>query len=231
MNWSDSVRRFVQPQAVLLDLDGTLIDSVPDLAVAINCMLQTLGKPSATQQQVAHWIGNGADSLVRRALANGDESRAQNFSYEEVAAWREVFDRAYLNTLHKATGAYSGVDAWLHQVSVPKALITNKPRIFTEPLIASLGWQRHFDVVLCGDDLAEKKPSPQPLLYACETMNVDVRSCLMIGDSINDIQAASAAGAISVGVTYGYNHGQPISQCQPAILVDALSELIADTPT
>lgn len=230
MSWSDAVRRFVKPQAVLLDLDGTLIDSVPDLAAAINSMLQTLGRPNATQQQVAHWIGNGADMLVRRALANGDESRAQNFSVNEVAQWRDVFDLAYLNTLHNATGAYSGVDTWLKLVSEPKALITNKPRKFTEPLIASLGWQAYFDVMLCGDDLAEKKPSPQPLLCACERMNVNAQACLMIGDSINDIQAAKAAGAISVGVTYGYNHGQPMSQCQPDILVDALSELIADVP-
>lgn len=219
------------PQLVLLDLDGTLIDSVPDLASAVDAMLSGLGRPAAGEENVSHWIGNGADVLIRRALCNGDEDAARALPAEQVVPARALFDAAYLQALHQATGAYPGAEDFLRGVQsagIPMALITNKPRLFTLPLIESLGWLEVFALVLCADDLAEKKPSPLPLLHACHELRVMPAQALMIGDSCNDILAAKAAGIVSAGVTYGYNHGQPLATSEPDWLVDSLPALLVD---
>ncbi|MEK9712521.1 MAG: phosphoglycolate phosphatase [Thalassolituus sp.] len=216
-----------QPELVLLDLDGTLIDSVPDLAAATDAMLRGLGRTEAGREKVSHWIGNGADMLVRRALADGDEPTALALTQNHVASARALFDQAYLESLHHATGAFPGVDEFLCGVTAVKILITNKPRMFTEPLIRSFGWEEHFAFIVCGDDLAEKKPSPLPLLHACERAGYAPQSALMIGDSKHDIQAAKAAGISTVAVTYGYNHGEDIRDSAPDILCSELTALIA----
>ncbi len=216
------------PALCLLDLDGTLIDSVPDLAAAIDSMLQQLGRPPAGEAAVSHWVGNGADLLVRRALVDGDEQQAQALTAAAVEPARALFDQAYLSVLHHATGAYPGVEEWLEQASLPKVLVTNKPRLFTLPLLESLGWLAHFELIICGDDLAEKKPSALPLLHACSTLDIAPQTALMIGDSRNDIQAAKNAGMRSAALTYGYNHGADIADSAPDWVIDNLLQLTAD---
>ena len=234
MPWCSSLREHfgeTGPQLVLLDLDGTLIDSVPDLSTAVDTMLSGLGRPPAGVNSVSHWIGNGADRLIRRALCNGDENAAEALPAEQVVPARALFDTAYLRALHDATGAYPGAETFLQRVQragVPMALITNKPRLFTMPLIESLGWREFFALVICADDLAEKKPSPLPLLHVCHELRVLPAQALMIGDSCNDILAAKAAGIASAGVTYGYNHGQPLAASEPDWLLDSLPALLAD---
>ncbi len=215
-----------QPQLVLLDLDGTLIDSVPDLAAATDNMLVALGRKAVGPQQVAHWVGNGADMLVRRALAEGNEDAALALDADEVSLARQHFDDAYLACLHHATGAFPGVDTFLQTIEARKVLVTNKPRLFTEPLIRSLGWQTYFAFLLCGDDLAEKKPSPVPVLHACKETGIKPSQTIMIGDSRHDIAAAKAAGVATIAVTYGYNHGDDIRNSAPDLVVDSLSELL-----
>ncbi|WP_419813284.1 phosphoglycolate phosphatase [Bacterioplanoides sp.] len=212
---------------LLFDLDGTLINSVPDLAAAVDAMLQQFGREPAGEERVSHWVGNGADQLIRRALADGDEAAANAFPASNIQPWRDAFDQAYLAALHQATGVYPGVEAFLKGISLPKVLITNKPRLFTLPLLESLGWSQYFSLVLCGDDLAEKKPSPLPLLHACHEMKVSTDNALMIGDSRHDIGAAKAARIKTVAVSYGYNHGESIALSQPDLLVDNLLQLVA----
>ena len=214
------------PKLVLLDLDGTLVNSIPDLTSATDSMLAALNLPLAGTEKVSHWVGNGIDMLVRRALAKGNEAQALALSDAEVTAARQHFDSAYLSVLTSATGAYPGVEEWLHAVSIPKVLITNKARVFTEPLIESLGWHKHFVQIICGDDFAEKKPSPIPLLEACKTQNIAPEHTFMVGDSRNDVQAAKAAGMASVAVSYGYNHGEDIRLAGANWVVDNLLELL-----
>lgn len=237
MNWNAAVSGLFAgqgaghgPGLVMFDLDGTLINSVPDLAAAIDQMLQHFGQPPAGERAVSHWVGNGADKLVRRALAGGDEAAAEALSGEQVAPWRAVFDQAYLAALHQATGVYPGVSELLSQLTCARALITNKPRLFTLPLLESLGWQDQFSCIVCGDDLAEKKPSPLPLHYVCEQLGYEPQQALMIGDSKHDIAAAKAAGIASIAVSYGYNHGEPIADSQPDWLVDNLMQLLQEVP-
>ena len=215
------------PALLLLDLDGTLIDSVPDLAAAVDTMLLASGRAPAGVTRVAHWIGNGADMLVRRALADGDEAQALNLSGSAVAEARSHFDQAYLQALHNATGIFPGVQEFLQANRIPAILITNKPRLFTLPLIRSLGWENYFVKIICGDDLKEKKPSPVPVQHACAWQRVEASQALMIGDSSNDIAAAHAAGVATVAVTYGYNHGEDISTAGAGLLCRDLRELLA----
>lgn len=214
-----------QPELLLLDLDGTLIDSVPDLAKAVDSMLGILGMSLAGPERVARWVGDGADMLVRRALADGDEDAAKTLIQAQVTNARQYFDSAYMRCLHQATGAFPGVDEFL-QATGKKVLITNKPRQFTEPLITSLGWGSHFEFLLCGDDLSERKPSPVPVLHACKELGISVENTLMVGDSRADIQAAKSAGVASVAVTYGYNHGEDIRGSAPDLVIDSLNQLL-----
>ena len=244
-NWNTGIRtRFLTPWAdlpnqdslmmgpelVLFDLDGTLIDSVPDLAAAIDYMLRQLERDEAGAERVATWVGNGADKLVRRALAEGDEWLAQRLDADSVAEARQYFDQAYLEHLHHATGVYDGVEGLFQTLqgglTRHMALVTNKPRLFTEPLLESLGWQTLFDCVVCGDDLDEKKPSPKPLLHICEQLGLEPAQTLMIGDSRNDVMAARLAGIPIVAVSYGYNHGEDIALSQPDWIVRSLQDLI-----
>lgn len=237
----DELLQGIQPELVLHDLDGTLINSVPDLASAIDSMLAHFNLPLAGEERVSHWVGNGADKLIRRALVYAhpahqtvggiaeSEQAADVIADDLVTEFRQVFDSAYLSALHRATGVYNGVQTWLDELSrrdVAKVLITNKPRLFTEPLIESLGWQHQFVQLICGDDLAEKKPSPLPLLHACHTQNVGVGQTLMIGDSRHDVLAAQRAGIKTVAVSYGYNHGEDIRLSNPGLVVDNLAFLI-----
>lgn len=229
VQWHSAVRqRFgdTGPELVLLDLDGTLIDSVPDLAAAVDTMLLMLGREPAGQQQVSHWIGNGTDMLIRRALSRGNEDVANALTATEMFNPSQLFNAAYLSTLHHATGVFPGVSKWLERVSTPKILITNKPRLFTVPLIDSLGWMAHFSHLICGDDFSEKKPSPMPLLKACEFAKVNSNNALMIGDSRHDIGAAKAADICSAAVTYGYNHGDNIALSHPDYLLNSLFDLM-----
>jgi phosphoglycolate phosphatase len=213
------------PALFLVDLDGTLIDSIPDLASAVNAVRAHLNQPVFSTAEVSHWVGNGIDMRVRRALAGGNEAQALALAAAEIARAREVFDAAYLSVLTKATGAYAGVELWLQTCAVPKVLITNKSRKFTEPLLQALGWQAHFVQVICGDDLAEKKPSAMPLLFACQTQQVAREKTVMVGDSRHDILAAKNASIFSVAVNYGYNHGEDIAHFSPDWVVGNLMEL------
>ena len=220
-----------EPQLLMLDLDGTLIDSVPGLAVAIDSMLVAMQRAPVGADQVSHWVGNGADMLIRRALCLGNEEQAGALAVADVIPARALFDQAYLAVLTRGTGnksdhVFPGVENFLRARTCPKVLITNKPRLFTLPLLRALGWESLFSKILCGDDLPQKKPEPGPLLHACQWHRVDPAHTLMVGDSLTDIRAARAAGVASVAVTYGYNHGEDITLSEPDLLVNSLEELL-----
>ena len=239
LRWSASINQLINggPKLVFVDLDGTLVDSIPDLANALNQTLELLGLASLPIEQITTFVGNGADLLVRRGLAQGDESLVQNLDEDTVAEARAIFDQAYLSCLTRATGIYPGVTDFLSELNcgqIPAILVTNKPRIFTIPLLRSLGWSDTFEHVVCGDDYSHKKPSPIPLLKALDQFNKTreatevLRSdqCIMLGDSISDFKAAAAAEMISIAVTYGYNHGQGISQSDGDLQIDNLMQCL-----
>jgi phosphoglycolate phosphatase len=226
--------------AVLFDLDGTLIDSVPDLAAAIDVMLESVGKAPAGEVKVNRWVGNGAAALVKRALADrddGDEryhaSDPNEREDEKYSSAYSVFECAYAQRLTTGTGLYDGVLSVLSalvSVDIKLGLITNKPRRFTVPLLKALGIDHYFSEVLCGDDLEFKKPHPLPVLTALKNLSVSAQQAIMVGDSISDIKSASAAGVKTVAVTYGYNHGISITdarnECQADMTIDKIKQLL-----
>ena len=218
------------PRLVMFDLDGTLMDSVPDLAAAVDAMLQQLGREPAGVAQVRNWVGNGSRVLVRRALAGQlqhegvDETQAQ----EALA----LFMQAYAGG-HELTTLYPGVREcldWLRARDVPLAIITNKPAQFIEPLLEEKGLCGYFQWLVGGDTLPQQKPDPAALFWVMDKAGVAASESLFIGDSRNDVRAAKAAGVACVALSYGYNHGEPIANEQPAMVLDDLRELVASAP-
>lgn len=214
------------PELVMFDLDGTLVDSVPDLAAAIDTMLGRLGRPAAGIEHVRDWVGNGAAVLVRRALARSiDHTAVDNAQADEALA---IFLEAYSGE-HELTSVYPGVVAlldWLQSRRVPLAVITNKPQRFVAPLLAQVGLDGYFKWLVGGDTLAQQKPHPAALLHVMSEAGVPADRSLFVGDSRNDVLAARAAGVKVVAVSYGYNHGEPIAAQNPDELVDSLDRLI-----
>lgn len=217
------------PRAVLFDLDGTLVDSVPDLARAVDQMLEALGRSPAGIESVRQWVGNGADVLVKRALAGDMAGQLEGASEELFTLARELFFSAYAQANGRSSKIYPGVEALLElyrNQGVPMAVVTNKPGSFTDQLLRQLSLTSYFSVVVAGDTLAEKKPSPAPLLYACDRLQSPAESTLMIGDSSVDVAAARAAGCPVICVSYGYNKGAPITEAGADRIVDSLAELV-----
>lgn len=213
------------PQLVLFDLDGTLLDSVPDLALAVDRTLAALARPLAGEASVRDWVGNGAQMLVKRALAYGGHDEPDDALFEQAFA---LFLQHYGQCCAEQSQLYPGVREYLNflqESQVDMGLVTNKPISFTETLLDEFDLRRYFSVVLGGDSLVEKKPHPLPLLHAMTARSVAAEQTLMVGDSRSDIKAAQAAGCRVVAVTYGYNHGEPVSLYLPDIIVDDLMQL------
>lgn len=210
---------------ILIDLDGTLVDTVPDLAHAVNVMLERLGMPGQPEEKVREWIGNGAERLVRRALVGAYEGEPPQRLFQRGYP---IFLEAYEENVCRKSRPYPGVMEGLERLreaGYPLGCVTNKPARFTEPLLDALGLSPYFGVVVSGDSLPYKKPHPEPLLHAAGFFKVPPVESLMVGDSINDVEAARAAGFRVVCVSYGYNHGQDIHDAGPDAVIDSLDEL------
>lgn len=213
------------PALVLIDLDGTLVDTIPDIAFSIDHMLTELGMPAAGQERVREWVGNGTEVLVRRALAAARDGEVHESDYAQALP---IFTELYARHVCDRSRVYDGVPAgleYLHDCGARLACVTNKSEAFTSRLLAALALDRHFSLVLSGDTLARRKPDPMPLLHAAEHFGVAPADALFIGDSENDVKAARAAGFGIVCVTYGYNHGRDIRTSAPDAVIDSLAEL------
>lgn len=211
---------------VAFDLDGTLIDSVPDLAVAVQQALDKLDLPLPTEERVRDWVGNGAPVLVERALtwALGHPPE-DDLQARALDAFMEYYAAApnALTTLYP--GVKTALEA-LHQAGFTFALITNKPERFIKPILEHFGLLEWFSLWVGGDTLAEKKPSPLPLLHIAAACNVAPSECLMVGDSRHDVEAGKAAGFATLALPYGYNHGDPIELSQPDVVLSSLIALL-----
>ncbi len=218
------------PRLVMFDLDGTLMDSVPDLAAAVDKMLMLLGREPAGIERVRDWVGNGSRVLVRRALAGQlDHDGVSDELADEALA---LFMQAYAGG-HGLTAVYPGVREcldWLREREVKLAIITNKPAQFIEPLLEEKGLAGYFDWLVGGDTLPQQKPDPAALFWVMDKASVAPGQSLFVGDSRNDVRAAKAATVRCVALTYGYNHGEPIADEQPALVLDDLRELVASAP-
>lgn len=220
--------KFQDKKLIIFDLDGTLIDSVPDLAFAINSMLKSLDRDTFEVDTIRHWVGNGAKSLVSRALSassNIDSSLDEKF----IESALDIFLKAYSKNLSVSTIIYPNVKDTLLALKskgYKLAIVTNKPYDFVPTLLETLKLDNLFELILGGDSLKEKKPSPMPLLYVCDKLDISVKDAVMVGDSKNDIVSASSANMDSIGVSYGYNYGESIEVYNPKIVVDDFGEIL-----
>jgi phosphoglycolate phosphatase len=215
------------PKLIMFDLDGTLVDSAPDLAVALNQALAQMGRPAVELESVRQWVGNGSRMLVRRGLARQLEPAPDDEAATDQAL--ALFMSAYAGE-HELTTVYPGVQdtlKWLDKRKVKMAMITNKPERFVAPLLDELGLGRYFKWIIGGDTLAQQKPDPAALFFVMKMAGVKPRQALFVGDSRSDVQAAKAAGVPCVALSYGYNHGRPIAEESPACVIDDFAELIA----
>jgi phosphoglycolate phosphatase len=214
-----------QPKLIMIDVDGTLVDSVPDLAYCIDEMMQKLGLQKWGEDKVRHWVGNGVPKLVERALSGELEGRPI----------KEVFDVAYPifldlyedNNAQRSylyDGVREGLD-YLKSQGYQLGCVTNKSEQFTHPLLKALGIFNDFKIIISGDTLAKRKPDPMPLLYCAEHFNLKPEECLMLGDSVSDVKAARAAGFDIICMSYGYNHGNDIKDENPDLVIDSMSQL------
>jgi phosphoglycolate phosphatase len=196
-------------KAVFFDLDGTLADTAQDISAAINAMLQDMDCPTLAHETISQAIGTGAQALVHNCLKHSAPDK--NINGKEALL---SFQKHYRLTNGRHTRLFPEVIDALQQLqkkNIHLACITNKPAAFTEPLLRKLDIHCYFSLVICGDSLDEKKPHPLPLQHACHFFGCEPQQALMIGDSINDIAAARAAGCPIICVPYGYNEGHPIN--------------------
>ncbi len=217
---------FKNKELIIFDFDGTLINSIPDLTLAINKMLSHYNLAPLTIQQVTPFIGNGAKLLVKRALIF-----AMNNDNIPDTLFEEAF-RIYLAAYEKDTcvetclfpGVFETLQ-YLHKKGYKMAICTNKPYVFIETILDKLNIKQFFTLWIGEDTLPQKKPSAVPLLYLAEKANVSVDNCIMVGDSKNDILAAQNAGMQSIGVSYGYNYNEHIADYNPTIVANNFSDI------
>lgn len=216
----------IHRQLIVIDLDGTLVDSAPDLIYATGKMLEQLGREPVGAEKIRDWIGNGVQLLVKRALT-GMLDPDPNPADFDVAL--NIFSGIYAANLSERSRLYPGVPEGLEELrknAFLLACITNKHSRFTASLLENIGLSGYFQSVVCGDTYEQRKPHPMPLLKTAQRFNIDPRKAVMVGDSINDVQAARAAGFLSVCVPYGYRGRYSVEELE----ADHVIESIADLP-
>ncbi len=210
----------------MVDLDGTMLDTADDLAAAANAMLRELGLPERSAEQVKSYIGKGLVRLVKRCLTGDPDGEPEAELLERAMP---VYERNYAAVLQHRTRPYPGVTDGLqalHQAGYRMACITNKGEKFTLPLLEATGLRGYFELVLCGDTLPRRKPDPLPLLHACEQFGITPPDMVLIGDSLNDVQAARAAGCHVLCVPYGYNEGGDVRELDCDAIVPTIFEAV-----
>jgi len=211
------------PKLVMFDLDGTLVDSVADIALALNRALGDMALPEVSEVQVRTWVGRGASRLVYCVLEH--QHRPADLHDALLARFMTRYQASVCEVSTVYPGARELVLA-CRKAGIYLACVTNKPYAPARALLEALDLLEPFDLLLGGDSLPHKKPHPAPLQHCLQQFGVESEQALMVGDSRNDVEAARAAGVRCVALPWGYNHGEPIEACQPDWLVESLIELL-----
>ena len=213
------------PELVLLDLDGTLVDSIPDLANAVNKTLQEFSIEQRHINSVRNWVGNSVEKLLHRAITNDIDGIAETNLFDSAfIRFMEIYKNNMCETSTCYPGVREGID-YLKENNIKLGCVTNKSGAFVGPILEKLGLLDDMSIIVAGDTLPKKKPDPLPLLHAASEFEIDPKKSLMIGDSVSDVKAARAANFQIVCVSYGYNHGNDIRETNPDAVVDSLADL------
>ena len=207
----------------LFDLDGTLVDTAPDINVALNHALTSRGYPGVAESLTRHWVGHGVRALMSQAIEQ------QDLPPTELEILVEQFIEHYQNHLADHSAPYPGVVDSLIELQnrgAKLAVVTNKVERFSEPLLAALKLDQYFHVIVCGDSADQPKPAADPALLACERLGVAPHQSLFIGDSDADVGCARAAGCPVVVVRDGYNHGTPADTLGADAVIESFSDLV-----
>lgn len=214
-----------KPEMILIDVDGTLVDSVPDLAFCVDEMMKALAMPERGEASVRLWVGNGVERLVKRSLTDSMDGEPEELLYQKaLTVFRELYAENTSRRSHLYDGVLVGLD-YLKAAGYKLGCVTNKAGEFTLPILSDLGIRDYFEVIICGDDTPRKKPDPLPLLTAAQRLSVNPEKSLMLGDSQSDVKAARAAGFQILCMSYGYNHGEDIRSFNPDAVLDSFAEL------
>jgi phosphoglycolate phosphatase len=211
-------------KAVMIDLDGTLLDTIPDLAAAANLMLEALGRAPLDAALIRTFVGKGVPNLVKRTLAGDIDGEVDSALLERALP---LYERCYDSVNGRHTTVYPGVIEGLdrlRELHFELACVTNKSARFTQPLLEHMKLSEYFSEVVAGDTLPKKKPDPAPLIHACAQFGIAPSDMLMIGDSVNDAQAARAAGCPVFCVPYGYNEGRDVRELDVDAIVASIVE-------
>ncbi|NBI42488.1 phosphoglycolate phosphatase [[Haemophilus] felis] len=214
------------------DLDGTLVNSLPDLALSVNSALAEFDLPQAPENLVLTWIGNGADVLIARALAWAREQTGRILTDEQIKTLKYRFGVYYGENLCNLSHLYPNVKSTLEQLHAQGyilAVVTNKPTKHVQPVLHAFGIDHLFSEFLGGQSLPAIKPHPAPLYYLCGKFGLYPKQVLFVGDSKNDILAAHVAGCAVVGLTYGYNYNIPIAEAKPDWVFDDFADILTIT--
>jgi phosphoglycolate phosphatase len=212
-------------QAIVIDLDGTLLHTAPELAESANRMLRDMGRPAVSQELLMSYIGNGIHWLVKRALTGDMHAEPDTALFDKALPIFEQHYTALLLESKPFPNVVAGLEA-LKAAGYRLGCITNKVERYTTPLLKGIGLAPYFDIVLAGDTLPEKKPHPLPLLHAAKFFGIAVEQLLLVGDSLSDAQAARAAGCPIICVPYGYNHGEPVETLNVDAVIPDLAAVL-----
>jgi phosphoglycolate phosphatase len=213
-------------KVIAFDLDGTLVNSAPGLALAVDNTLREFGFSAAGVERVSTWIGNGVEILLQRAFAwaKGDTLDARQKNQALIQ-----FNHYYSHSMIAGTTLYPTVQSTLQQLQnrgIPIAIVTNKPKIFVQPIVTYLGIDEYVSLIIGGDEVTNKKPDPAMILQVLAHFDLQKSELLLVGDSKNDIQAARRAGIPCIGMEYGYNYGKPIAEENPDQVLRSLEQLL-----
>ena len=213
------------PKLIMIDVDGTLVDSVPDLAFCVDELMKQLGRSAWGEDKVRNWVGNGVPKLVKRSLMGKLEGDVNTVDFDKAyPIFLDLYKKNTSKRSHLYQGVLEGLD-YLQKQGYKIGCVTNKAKTFTHPLLKDLGIFDRFEIIISGDTLAKKKPDPMPLLHAAKYFNLAPKDCMMLGDSISDVKASRAAGFDIICMSYGYNHGEDIRKQNPDVVIDSMLEL------
>ena len=215
---------------ILFDLDGTLVETAPDIVDAVNDALRQVGLPERDAQQISNWIGFGTQALLAQAVALGSGKPVAEVQGSDVLA-RTVghYNASYARRCGQRSRLYPQVRETLTALrasGVKLALVTNKESRYTDSVLAAHQLESAFDRVVCGDTLARKKPDPMGVQHCLEQLDVAPERALFVGDSSIDAATARNAGVAVWLLPYGYNMGQPLADCAPDRIIGDLSQLV-----